>query len=151
MIWPIVESALRNFIPLACFLIAYFIIMATYEMLFVYIVILLTQMVLVLAMDLRYNYQTLNFYSMNRFLVTNTFIIALLYTIKLHAIGTERNDNLLVRPFDGCDNTLLSDVPQYFNIVFSHSTQFLVTIWIMVFLGLVHTILECIYPPKEHI
>ena len=145
-----VKAALWNFVPLACFLVGFFIIMGNYFMLFLYIGMLMLQVVVVFISNLKCNCKCLNYYSMNRFLVFNTLIVAILFTIQLLIFGVEENPNLFVRPFNNCLNTsVLPEFENKLNVVFSYSIEFFIAIWTIVFLGMIHTIAECFYPPKE--
>ena len=144
----IIKSALRNFIPLECFLVALFIITGSYELFFGYMGLLMIQMTLVFAMNLC-SCKLFDFYTINRFLVTNTLIIGIIHTIQIFAIGIDGDEALLERPFNNCLNaTSMSDLEENLNIVFTYSTEFLITIWILVVIGFIHVIIECFCPPR---
>ena len=147
-ILDIVKAALQNFIPLNCFLVAFFIITGSYQLFFGYIGLLMTQMILVFAMNLC-SCKLFDFYSINRFLITNTLIIAIFHTIQIFAIGIDGNEALLERPFNNCLNaTSMSGLEDNLNTVFTHSTEFLLSIWILVVIGFIHVIIECFCPPR---
>ena len=147
-ILDIVKAALQNFIPLNRFLVAFFIITGSYKLFFGYIGLLMTQMILVFAMNLC-SCKLFDFYSINRFLITNTLIIAIFHTIQIFAIGIDGNEALLERPFNNCLNTTsMFDLEENLNTVFTYSTEFLIAIWILVVIGFLHVIIECFCPPR---
>ena len=141
------KAALWNFIPLYSFLVAQFIIMGHYELLFVYLFCLLgPQLALFLVLNQCCKLKGLDGYSMNRFLFVNTLIIAILHTIQLYVIGFEDNKNLHVRSFNSCLGT---EPTTKLNYVFDNAYFFLFTIWSLVVVGLIHMITEAIFPPKN--
>ena len=127
---------------------AFFIITGSYGLFFGYIGLLMTQMILVFAMNLC-SCKLFDFYSINRFLITNTLIIAIFHTIQIFAIGIDGNEALLERPFNNCLNaTSMSGLEENLNTVFTYSTGFFITIWILVVIGFIYVIIECFCPPS---
>ena len=103
------------------------------------------QMVLVFATNLE-SCRFFDFYSINRFLITNTLIIAIFHTIQIFVIGIDGDAALLERPFNNCLNAV--GLEENLNTVFTHSTEFLISIWFLVVIGFIHVIVEGFYPPR---
>ena len=144
----IMKAALRNFIPLKCCLVALFVITGSYELFFVFIGLLITQMILVFAMN-SCSCKIFDFYSINRFLFSNTVIIAIFHTIQIFVIGIDGNEALYEKPFNNCmTTTLMSDLVENLNIVFNYPMELFITIWILVAISFIHCAIEFFYPPR---
>ena len=158
---------LWNFVPMNCFLIAYYIIMADSKwILMVYACISPIACVayLIMLYCLKYFKETLSKkltdwmessrFSINKFLLTNTFIMACLHTIQIYAIGLEDPD-LLLKPFNLCtyEATKVDKSPLEgkLNTVHKYENQneFVLITWGAVVLTLVHILLENWFPTKR--
>ena len=142
----IVKAALWNTVPLLSFLVALFIIMAHYELLFIYLVLLGLQMGLFLVLNQWSDFKWLDGYSMNRFMFVNTLFIAVIFTIQLFAFQVEENPNLRMKSFNNCLGTVATGKLNY---VFSNQVEFFAAIWFLVFVNLIHLFMEAIFPPKN--
>ena len=153
---------LKNFVPMTCFLVAYYIIMADSKwILIAYSCMSPIACVAFLIMwwfCLRCVKKTLkekltkwmlnSRFSINKFLLANTFIMACLHTIQIYAIGLE-DPNLKVKPFNAC-NVATDDVEKtasaedldQLNFVHMHPDEFVIIIWSAFVLALVHILFE---------
>ena len=92
-------------------------------------------------------------FSINKFLLANTFIMACLHTIQIYAIGLE-DPNLRVKPFNACNSTDVDDsgynatdvedstLEDQFNFVHMHPEEFVIIIWSAFVVALVHILFE---------
>ena len=166
---------LWNFVPMTCFLVAYYIIMADSKwILIVYscmspiacVAFLINLFFLyftskTLAKKL-YDWMFNSRFSINKFLLANTFIMASLHTIQIYAIGLE-DPSLKVKPFNACnatdipnsgynatyvEDTALEDHDQL-NFVHMHPDEFVIIIWSAVVVALVHILFEMKFSTKR--
>ena len=159
---------LWNFVPMTCFLVAYYIVMANSKwILIVYSCISPIACVAFLIMyfclgcssdtlkEKFKNWMNNSRVSINKFLLANTFIMACLHTIQIYAIGLE-DPNLRVKPFNACNSTDVDDSGynatdvedsasedlDQLNFVHMHPDEFVIVIWSTVAVALVHILFE---------
>ena len=64
-------------------------------------------------------------------------------------IGIDGNEALHEKPFNNCmTTTLMSDLVENLNIVFSYPMELFITIWILVAISFIHCAIEFFYPPR---
>ena len=166
----IFKGFLWNVLPVSCFLIAYFIIMADSSLILIvyscvspipYVIFLIIWMGLFhvnnnLFFKLTDWTKITTMMSMNLFLLLTTFIMACLHTVQIYAIGSEGQESLLVKPFNTCltanDTTLdqtLKDQEEKLNMVHSNQALYIIIIWSAVIMSLIHSVIEAFYTTKR--
>ena len=83
-------------------------------------------------------------FSMNRFLLLNTVILAILHSVQVNHIGSEE---LYVKPFYICRHQ--PGFKSNLNLVHTEPTLFMALIWVSVVIGFVHSVVESNYCKEE--
>ena len=155
----ILVAFLWNFVPMTCFLVAYYIIMADSKwILIIYSCISPIACVAFLIMYFCFcfcfpcleDWIIKSRFSINKFLLANTFIMACLHTIQIYAIGLE-DPSLEVKPFNSCNSTDVENTASedQLNFIHMHPEVFVTIIWIVVILALAHILIEMKFSTKR--
>ena len=146
---------LWNFVPLTCFLVGYYIMMSDSKwILIAYCCISPIPCIAFLIIWMCKNCISETFadkfekwmgnskFSINKFLLANTFVMACLHSIQF-AIGSEDQESLIVKPFNLCNyaDTSNSD-DNDLDSVHEDRKFYLVVTWIAVVCALVHIFIE---------
>ena len=149
---------LWNFVPLTCFLVGYYIIMADSKwILLAYCCISPIACITFLIVWMCKNCISETFadkfekwmgnsrFSINKFLLANTFVMACLHSIQF-AIGSEDQESLIVKPFNLCDYSANSDSDDDdLDSIHEDGKLYLTVIWTAVVCALVHIFIETKY------